>query len=144
MAHAYTPGLRVTEHTVLRRERRLPLKGDVLVAAGDPVAADTVVARTELPGNVQTVNIASKLSVDPAKVAESLVRPIGSKVKKDEIIATAKSLFGLVKNSATAPVGGTLESISTVTGQLILREPPIPVEVNAFVQIGRASCRERV
>lgn len=133
MAHAYTPGLRVTEHTVVRRERRLPLKGDVLVAAGDRVAADTVVARTELPGNVQTVNIASKLSVDPAKVADCLVRPIGSAVKKDEIIATAKSLFGLVKNSATAPVDGTLESISTVTGQLILREPPIPVEVNAYV-----------
>ncbi len=133
MAHAYTPGLRVTEHTVLRRERRLPLKGDVLVAQGDRVAADTVVARTELPGNVQTVNLASKLSVDPAKVAEALVRPIGSKVKKDEIIATAKSLFGMVKNSATAPVDGTLESVSTVTGQLILREPPIPVEVNAYV-----------
>ncbi len=134
MAHAYTPGLRVTEHAILRRERRLPLKGDVLVVAGDRVEADTVVARTELPGNVHTVNIAAKLSVDPAKVSESLVRPIGSAVQKDEIIATAKSLFGLVKNSATAPVGGTLESISTVTGQLILREPPIPVEVNAYVR----------
>lgn len=134
MAHAYTPGLRVTEHAVLRRERRLPLKGDVLVAAGDRVEADTVVARTELPGNVHTVNIAAKLSIDPAKVGGALVRPIGSKVKKDEIIATAKSLFGLVKNSAFAPVEGTLESISTVTGQLILREPPIPVEVNAYVR----------
>src|SRR5262249_42931503 len=33
-----------------------------------------------------------------------------------------------------APVDGTLESVSRVSGQLILREPPIPVEVNAFVK----------
>src|SRR2546428_247093 len=32
MAHAYTPGLRVTDRAVLRRERRLPLKGEVLVS----------------------------------------------------------------------------------------------------------------
>ena len=38
MAHAYTPGLRVTESATLRRERRLPLKGDVLVSVGHHVA----------------------------------------------------------------------------------------------------------
>ncbi len=32
-----------------------------------------------------------------------------------------------------APTDGTLESVSTVTGQAILREPPIPVEVDAYV-----------
>ena len=37
MAHAYSPGLRVTDRAVLRRERRLPLKGQVLVQANDPV-----------------------------------------------------------------------------------------------------------
>ena len=45
MAHSYTPGLRVTPRATLRRERRLPLRGHVLVQAGDRVEADTVVAR---------------------------------------------------------------------------------------------------
>ena len=31
MAHAYTPGLRVTRQAVIRKQRRLPLKGQVLV-----------------------------------------------------------------------------------------------------------------
>ena len=77
MAHAYTPGLRVTDHAVIRRERRLPLRGEVLVTAGARVAADTIVARTELPGNVQTVNIAARLSLDPARVPDSLTVPAG-------------------------------------------------------------------
>ena len=68
MAHAYTPGLRVTENTVVRRERRLPLKGEVLVQKGQAVLAKTIVARTMLPGNVQTVNLASALSIEAHEV----------------------------------------------------------------------------
>lgn len=134
MAHAYTPGLRVTPHAVLRRERRLPLKGKVLVARGDAVQPDTVVARTELPGNVQTVNLAARLSVDPAKAHDTLKQPVGSVVKKGEVIASSRSLFGLVQTHVEAPADGTIESVSTISGQLILREPPIPVEVGAYVE----------
>ena len=134
MAHAYTPGLRVTAHAVIRRERRLPLKGEVLVALGAEVAADTVVARTELPGNVQTVNVAARLSVDPARVLDALTVAVGAAVRNGDVIAEGKSLFGLVRQHATAPSDGTIESVSPVTGQLILREPPIPVEVEAYVQ----------
>jgi hypothetical protein len=133
VAHAYTPGLRVTERAIVRRERRLPLKGDVLVSRGDTVSARTVVARTLLPGNVQTVNLASALGVEPGEVAAKLVRPLGSEVAAGETIAETKALFGLMKSKATAPVAGVLESVSDVTGQLILREPPIPVEIDAFL-----------
>jgi hypothetical protein len=133
VAHAYTPGLRVTDYARVRRERRLPLKGEVLVTQGTAVEADTVVARTELPGNVQTMNLAAKLSIDPAKVPASLLHPVGSPVRKGAPIAQGKSLFGLLTQRAEAPVDGVVESVSAVTGQLILREPPIPVEVNAYV-----------
>ena len=133
MAHAYTPGLRVTERAVVRRERRLPLKGTVTVAVGARVEAGTVVARTELPGNVQTLNVAARLSIDPAQVPGALLRPMGSRVESGEVVARGRTLFGLLTQSATAPASGTLESVSAVTGQLILREPPIPVEVNAYV-----------
>ena len=43
-------------------------------------------------------------------------------------------MFGLMKSHVESPADGTLESVSTVTGQLILREPPIPVEVSAYVR----------
>ena len=50
MAHAYTPGLRVSDFTVLEKDRKLPLLGEVLVKPGDKVDHDQVVARTALPG----------------------------------------------------------------------------------------------
>jgi len=134
VGHAYTPGLRVAPETVVRRERRLPLKGDVCVARGAEVGPGTVVARCELPGNVQTVNLAAKLGVDPAAVGSTLLKPVGAAIARDEPIAEAKAMFGLVKNRVASPADGTLESVSSVTGQLLVRERPIPVEVNAYVQ----------
>src|SRR5438128_1287867 len=69
MAHAYTPGLRVTDCAVLRRERRLPLKLEVPVSVGPPVAPDTIVARTELAGKVQTETVArGKVVVEGSRV----------------------------------------------------------------------------
>jgi len=134
MAHAYTPGLRVTERTLVRRERRLPLKGEVLVQQGEKVTAQAIVARTMLPGNVQTVNLASQLGVEPADVQARLLKPLGSEFAAGEVIAATKALFGLMKSEAKAPVAGTLESVSDVTGQAILREPPIPVEIDAYLE----------
>jgi hypothetical protein len=133
VAHSYTPGLKVTAFTVVRRERKLPLSGSVLVKEGDAVKAGTIVARTELPGNVQTVNAANLLGVLPEDVLDCLTKPVGSTVQKGEAFAESKSFFGLFRSKAVAPVAGTVESVSTVTGQALLREPPIPVEVDAYV-----------
>ncbi len=133
MAHAYTPGLRVTGWTNIVKERRLPLSGEVMVKVGDRVKADQVVARTDLPGNVQPLKAASILGQHQQDLMEYMLKKEGEAVEKDEIIATAKSFFGLFKTHCKSPCDGTIESISTVTGQVIIREPPIPVEVEAYV-----------
>ncbi len=132
MAHAYTPGLKVTEGMTIQKERRLPLEGEVLVEAGATVKAEDVVAKADLPGNVQLLNVANLLSVPPEEVAEHILKSVGATVSEDEIIATTKGLFGLFKSQARSPIDGTIESVSDVTGQVILREPPIPVEVKAY------------
>jgi hypothetical protein len=133
MGHAYTPGLRVTRYTELERERRLPLRGDVVVKEGERVDAETVVARTELPGNVQTVNVANLLNVLPEDVERCMLKKAGGRLEKGEVFAMNSSFFGLFKSRCRAPVVSTIETVSDVTGQVILREPPIPVEVAAYV-----------
>lgn len=133
MAHSYTPGLRVTERMRIVKTRRLPLKGQVLVKLGDTVGAETAVARTELPGNVQPVKAASILGVHQQDLLEYMVKKVGESVTCDEVIAKSKSFFGLFTSVVKSPCTGVVESISSVTGQVILREPPIPVEVLAYL-----------
>ena len=133
MAHAYTPGLKVSRGMTIHKERRLPLEGNVLVGVGDTVQADEVVAKADLPGNVRLVNIANMLSVPANDVGEYTTKKVGETVEKDEILAETKGIFGLFKSQTRSPISGTVENISNVTGQVILREPPIPVEVRAYV-----------
>jgi hypothetical protein len=133
MAHAYTPGLRVAEFTVLRKERRLPLLGEVLCKEGDSVDHEQVIARTNLPGDVQSINVAHRLSIEPADLPRYMMKSEGDSIEEGEILAESKSFFGLFTSRCESPISGTIETLSTVTGQVLLRKPPIPVEVTAYV-----------
>ncbi len=134
MAHAYTPGLKVTARAVVRKERRLPLPGETLVEKGQHVKGDDIVARTELPGNVATLNVGGLLGVPPEDLPGMMLKKEGDPVEKNEIIARSRGLFGLFKTDVRVPVKGSIESISSVTGQVILREPPQPVQVDAYIE----------
>lgn len=135
MASAYTPGLTVSGDIVVRRVRRLPIKGDVLVNVGDQVGPEQVVAQAMLPGALQTAKVSEKLGIEAKDVASLLKVKPGDKIEKDQVIAEGKKLFGFFK----APIvlsehTGTLESISEVTGNLLIREPSIPVNIKAYVK----------
>ena len=134
MAHSYTPGLKVLKNTKILKERRLPLKGTVSASVGNRVKPDDIIAKTDLPGNVQMVNVANQLNVDASDVKEVMMVGIGSKVSKDELIAETKGLFGFFKSNVNSPVSGTIESISDLTGQVVIREAPLPVEVDAYIE----------
>lgn len=133
MAHSYTPGLKVLHSTVVEKVRRLPIKGKVIKSIGDKLLPDEVVATTDLPGNVRIIKVASILSIGPSDIFDSLKVKIGEKVKKGDLIAQTEGIFGFFKSEVFSPIDGSIESISDVTGQLILREKPIPVEVDAYM-----------
>lgn len=134
MPQAYTPGLAVSDGVLVRKERRLPVRGEVLVRVGDRVSPDTVVARTELPGKVTLVNVAGTLSIPPSELESHMKVRVGDFVPHNEVLAETKGLLGLFKSQCRAPVSGTVESLSTVTGQVVLREQPLPIEVRAYIQ----------
>ena len=134
MAHSYTPGLKVLKNTEILKERRLPLKGSVNALVGDDVSPESVIAKTDLPGNVQMVNVANQLNVDASDVEAVMIASEGSQISKNELIAETNGIFGYFKSRVHSPVDGTVESISNITGQVVIREAPIPVEVDAYIK----------
>ena len=56
--------------------------------------------------------------IDPILVGDAIARTTGT--------------FGLFKNTCTARVAGTLESVSSVTGQIMIRGKPATVQVQAY------------
>jgi len=132
-AHAYTPGLKVKRSTLVSKTRRLPILGEVFVKEGDVVDHDLILAKAELTGDPGIVKASLLLDVEPEDVQRYLQKPIGSRVEKGELLASYSALFGLIKKSVESTTTGTIESISDVTGQIIIRGHPIPVEVDAYI-----------
>ena len=133
MAHSYTPGLRVTKSTTICRQRKLPMSGAVVVSKGDTIVRDQIVARTNLPGEVVALNLANRLGCNHADVASYMFYQEGEHVQEGEKLAETKPLISWLKTTVFSPVTGTVESISIVTGQVIFRKAPRPVEVQAYI-----------
>jgi len=134
MGHAYTPGLKVTDDQIVRKHRILPLKGEVVVKVGDSVEPDNVVAQTHLPGNVVPINVANILGIPPEDLPLVMTKKEGDAIKQGEEIALKKSFFKFLNKSCGATIDGRIESISHITGQVLQRGMPIPVQVKAYVR----------
>lgn len=133
MAQGYTPGLKVTPWTRWRCRRVLPIPGEVRVAVGAKVQAEEVIAETAMPGDATPVNVAKLLGVPAAELAKHLLIKAGDVVSVGQIVAQSKGLFGLFSSEVKSTVAGTVESISTVTGMMIVRGEPLRVQVQAYL-----------
>ncbi len=132
-AGQFTPGLRVTDCTLVRKDRRLPIAGEVLVETGARVRAEDVVAHAELPGDVATVNVVNLLGIVAGELPKLMLKKVGDPVRKDEVIAETQPFFKFLRSEARSPIDGTVETISQVTGQVIIRTAPKPVDVLAYL-----------
>ena len=132
MARSYTPGLKILSHAKVVKRRLLPMKGSVHYKTGDLVNSNDVVASTDIPGNIQMLNVANQLNVEPENVPECMLVKLDEKITKGQIIAENKGIFGLFKSQLKSPIDGTLANVSEITGQAILSEPPIPIEIDAY------------
>src|SRR5262249_21931671 len=109
MPTGYTPGLKVAARTRHRARRLLPIAGEVMVAVGDRVEAQHVVARTFMPGDVTPLNLAKLLSMPPGEVPGSMLKKEGERVAPGEVLARTKGIFGRFRSEYTSTLGGTIE-----------------------------------
>jgi len=104
------------------------------------------VAAAELPGDVVSVNVANKLGCTASEVPKRVKVAEGEVVHQGDLLAETEGWFGRFKTACEVPSDGTVETISEVTGQVLLRLKPLPVELAAYVDgtvvelIGQEGC----
>ena len=62
-----------------------------------------------------------------------MLKQIGEAVEKGEPIARSKGIFGAFKTEVPSDATGTIEQVSSVTGQVMVRGAAIPVQVRAYL-----------
>ena len=132
-AHAYTPGLKIKKAMKIRKVRRLPVPGRVLVDVGDKVNFLEPIAETTIPGDPYVISAAAELGIERGSLLSYMVKSEGDKIKKGENLAGFNAFFGLWKKWVESPIDGYVETISEVSGQIIVREEPVSISVNAYI-----------
>jgi len=90
-------------------------------------------AQTLQAGDLSALHLANLLGISSADLNAAMLHCQGDQVRRGDVLAISKGLFGYFRKEVESPADGTIESISNVTGQVILRGPPVPVQVDAFV-----------
>jgi hypothetical protein len=115
------------------RRRRLPAAGDVLVAVGERVAPDRIVARARPPGAMVPVNVAYELDIAPSEVPDAVVVPLGAEVARGAPLARTAGLWGLLRSYCYAPVTGVVRDVSASSGQVVIEATVPAVELTALI-----------
>jgi hypothetical protein len=128
----YYPSLtRVMPLTTIRRERILPVSGEVLVDIGARVESMSIVARAEMPGRYYILNVAQALRVSP-EAADKYVRlRPGQPVPAGQMVAGRRTNLGLVPLVVRAPQDGIVAAVGG--GRVLLESLGKPIEVRAHL-----------
>lgn len=102
--------------TTLRRKRRLPVEGQVLVVTGDLVQSGDIVARAQLNSRHMILDAARILGVPSEQAQRMIQREVGEAVEEGAILAGKR---GVGSRQLRAPVAGTIAAISE--GQVLLQ-----------------------
>lgn len=118
---------------MIRCERLLPTKGEVLVAVGDAVSADTVIARTKVYEAPVALPIAAMLGEEGRDVSDRISKKVGDQVAVNEVLASKKGFLGREVATCVSPVAGTVTSTAELasTGVITISPPPRELELTA-------------
>jgi hypothetical protein len=124
----------VENKVIIRKTRRLPTFGEVLVKQGEIVREDAVIARGRVRNpELVELRVDQRLGVDPYDLSGYMLKAVGDVVKKEEIIALRRSFFGKSTKVCRSPIDGTIEIFSKSSGKVLIRGDPLPVEVKAYI-----------
>jgi len=78
---------------------------------GEQVGPADVVARCQLPGATQVVDVGRALGIPRDRVAKYIAKNVGDTVQAGELLASRGGLFGRLKPTCRAPVGGQVVAV---------------------------------
>jgi len=132
----YPPETRVSPLTTIRRERMLPLPGEVVVRVGQRVEPWDAVAQAAMPGGYRIVEVAHALKVPEGNIKQYLLKQEGDDVRAGEPIAVRRGLF---RRTVRSPVNGFLAAVGA--GRVLIEADTAVVELHAGMRGRVASVR---
>jgi hypothetical protein len=117
----------VARLVTIRRRRILPFSGRVTRRLGERVAADSVVAETDMPRGYHLIELNQVLGRRVRDARKVMVKRIGDAVEKDEVIVRTGTLF---TRQYASPVEGQILDVRD--NRVLIQIAPQHIELSAF------------
>ncbi len=117
--------VQVTPLTNVRRERILPVAGEILVRVGERVEPIQVVARASLPGTFRILPVARLLGTPAAKSERYLRVKLGDEVRQGQVLAARGGY------RVRSPINGVLTASGA--GRVLIEAQPTIFELRAYL-----------
>jgi hypothetical protein len=121
----------IANNILVRRERRLPVPGEVLVKAGQRVEPTDIIAQSTIASEPVRVDIASALELSPAAAVRRLLVSPGSEVSQGDVLAQRS---GAGSRAARSPVTGIFAGYDPDSGAALINTPAEPVKIHAHLK----------
>ena len=118
----------ITPLTNVRRERALPIPGEVLVRVGQRVEPMQIVAHTHLPGDFRILPVARLLDIPASQVKKCMIVKLGDEVHQGQIIAKRGRLS---PRTVKSPIDGAITSSGA--GRILIETEPTLFELSAYI-----------
>lgn len=110
--------LRVEKDVITRIRRVLRGKGQLSVSVGQQVSPEEIIGTSQISSGFRTLNLSQLLLIPPQEVEKYLVRKLGQRIYKDELLAYKKGWTFGKATVVTAPTDGILDFFNNTTGEL--------------------------
>lgn len=133
MKHFASYRLRVEKQVVSRVARILRGKGTLNANVGQIVSPEEIIGNAIISAGFRTLNLSTLLSVPPEEIPKYLVKKLGQRIYKGELLAYKKGGLFAGKKIVTAPTDGVLDFLNNQTGELKIAFLPKKVSLPAGV-----------
>ncbi len=121
---------RVSNQIEFELERKFPGTCKTAVKTGEAVDPESVIAHCEISAGKRLIKIAHELGVSAGSVQKHLLRKIGDRIYRGEIIARRGGIIGIGKKEIKSPADGVITEIDA-NGDIIVKFLPVPVRLAA-------------
>lgn len=111
---------RVEKDVIVRMRRSLKGKGTINVSKGQELTPADIIGSCHISAGFRTLNLAALLSVAPKEVPKYLVRSLGQKIYRGELLAKKGGTLFAREKIVTSPTDGILDFLNSETGDLRL------------------------
>ncbi len=126
----YPSATHILPLTAIRRERRLPWRGEVLISTRQQVEPSDVVARAARPGAYAVIDVAQQLGVPVHRAGKYYLKQPGESVQQGELLARRKGRLAGGRK-ITSPVEGRV--VAAVGGRIVIEPQSDLFELRAWL-----------